>query len=120
MGNPLYQTVSGTVDANGDITLFLAGPGSGRVWQGTISITRGPLNTQFEVIIGGQQMGYVNSPGPGGPYQIFSNNSINLVASGALTGSMYTAILSGVDDPMEGATPYTGPIAVTSLSTGSP
>lgn len=120
MGNPLYQTASAVADANGNVEIYFNGPGSGRVWQGTISIILGPAGTRFTLVIGGQKFGVISSPGPGGPFQFLPNQSITLSASLVTPGDTFTAIISGVDDPEEGATPYTGPFAVTSVATGSP
>lgn len=120
MGNPLYQTTSAVADVNGNVDIYFAGPGSGRVWQGTISIILGPAGTDFVLTIGGQKFGVINSPGPGGPFQFLPNQSVNISASLVTPGTTFSAIISGVDDPQESATPYTGPFAVTSVSTGSP
>ncbi len=116
----LYQVASGTADANGNVSLVFNGPGSGRVWQGGISIVSGTVGTLFTLTIGGQPWGAINSPGPGGPYQVWSGQDIELSATKVKPGQSFVAVMSGVDDPENGVTPYTGPIAVSSVSTGSP
>ncbi len=116
----LYQTAYGVVDSIGKITLSMQGPPLNRVWQGTLSIIGSVLGVQFTVSIGNQASSIFFAPGPAGPYQLLHGQTISLTATGLISGTSYTAVFVGVDDPSEGATPYVGPIIAASGSSGAP
>lgn len=116
----LYQTASGTVDANGDLTIFFAGAGTGRTWQGSVSLINGTGGKTLNVFVGGQPYGTLSTPGPGGPYQLLENQSLTLTGSGLTVGTVFTAILAGVDEPKENASTYTGPTTSAQVTLGGP
>ncbi len=116
----LAQTGTGTADSNGDVTISFPIPMVNRTWQGTVSIVNAPAATQFNVKIGNQLYAILYAPGPAGPFQILSGQKLELTATGLTARTQYIAVLSGVDDPADNATPYTGPTAVTSITLGYP
>ena len=116
----LFQSSSATADANGNVSLAFPSAPQGRVWQGSISIIEGPAGQSFTLMVGGSKFGAITSPGPGGPYQFVSSQSISLTATLVTPGTTFVAVLSGTDDSVEAPTPYTGPVAVSTVSTGSP
>ena len=116
----LNQTAQGVATASGDVEISFPVPKMTRVWQGTVSVTNAPAGTSFTVSVGGQPAGVLYSPGPFGPIQVQSGLSLQLAATGLVSGTSYQAILLGVDDPIENPTPYTGPTAVTSITLGGP
>lgn len=117
----LYETATGVVNAAGGVSLTFNGPKLGRTWQGTVSILGAPVAQAFTLSVGAQAFGIVYAPGPCGPYQMLHGQAISLVATSGLTvGSTITLILSGVDDPSEKATPYTGPTSATAAAVATP
>jgi len=116
----LYQTLGATADSTGNCTMKINGPGFGRTWQGTVTILGSPQGTEWTISIGAQSFGQIYAPGPAGPYQLLTGQTLQLSASGLAVGTKCTAIFSGVDDPKEAATPYTGPTITTSVTLGGP
>lgn len=117
----LYETAVGTVNASGGVSLSFNGPKLGRTWQGTVSILGAPVSQAFTLSVGAQAFGTTYAPGPAGPFQMLRGQSLSLAATSGLTpGTVITAILSGVDDPSEKATPYTGPTSVTAAAVATP
>jgi len=117
----LYETATGLVNSSGGVILTFNGPRLNRTWQGTVSILGAPVSQVFTLSVGAQAFGMVYAPGPCGPYQMLLGQPLSLVAtSGLPVGTTVTAILSGVDDPSERATPYTGPTAVTAAAVATP
>jgi hypothetical protein len=123
----LYASQQGTIQANGSLTIDLLGPRFNRTWQGTITVLGAPSGTQFTINVGAQNFGLMYAPGPAGPFQLLTGQTLQLTATLPTTeaGALVTAILSGVDDPADRATPYTGPsipasVTVTSSASGGP
>jgi hypothetical protein len=116
----LYQTAQATADASGNASLKFPGPGLTRTWQGTVTILGSTQGTPWSISIGAQAFGLLYSPGPSGPYQLLSGQILTATTTGLMPGDQFTAILSGIDDPREEATPYTGPTIVTSVALGGP
>lgn len=116
----LYKTASATVAVDGSANISFNGPGFGRTWQGTVTILGSPQGTQWTISVGAQGFGESYAPGPAGPYQLLTGQTLTAAATGLTPGLQCTAILSGIDDPKENATPYTGPTIVTSVALGGP
>lgn len=112
----LYQTATVTTDAMGNAQLKFGPPRVNRIWQGTVQVLNSPQGTQWTVAVGLQQFGYLFAPGPAGPFQLLNGQTLTLTTTGLTPGDTYTAVLSGVDDPSENPSPYTGPTIVTSVS----
>jgi hypothetical protein len=109
---PLSQSVTGTADAAGSLTLKFPTPRVARIWQGTVSVTS-VSGIVWNVTIGGAFAGRLYAPGPAGPFQIQSGLQLAVSATGLSPGLPYTAVLLGTDDSVNNATPFTGPAALT-------
>ena len=105
----LYQIAQGVADANGNLTMTIRGPFLSRTWQGTISIIGAPQGSEFDVTVGAQLTGTMNAPGPAGPFQLLTGQNLVVTGVGLTVGLTCTLVLTGVDDPKENPTPYTGP-----------
>lgn len=116
----LYQTAQATADSGGNASFKFPGPGLTRTWQGTVTILGATQGTPWTISIGAQAFGILYAPGPSGPYQLLHGQILTATTAGLTAGAQFTAILSGVDDPSQEATPYTGPTIVTSVALGSP
>ena len=116
----LAQTAVGIANAGGGVTLKFPLPMVNRTWQGTVSLVNAPAGSVWQVNIGNQLYASMYAPGPAGPFQILSGQALSLVGAGLTAGTQYVAVLLGVDDPADDATPYTGPTAVTSITLGYP
>lgn len=111
----LYETASSIATLLGNVTLQFHGPGFGRTWQGTVSVLASPQGTEWTVSIGAQAFGVLNAPGPAGPYQLLTGQTITLTAAGLTAGVQYSAILSGGDYAKDEAPPYGGPTIVNAV-----
>lgn len=114
----LNQRVSGT-PVNNVVTLSFPAPPLNRTWQGSVTIPRALATDLWNVTIGGQLQAVVQGSGPFGPIQVVSRQVLQLVGTVTLT-TPYVAILSGIDDPADNATPFTGPTALPSAGLAFP
>lgn len=118
----LNETASAKANAAGNVVIKFNLPRLNRVWQGTIQTPDSPAGTAWSLSYGGQSVGLLYSPGPYGPVQILPSQQLVLTYSGGslVSGQSYSALLLGVNDPIDNPTPYTGPTSVTSVSLGAP
>jgi hypothetical protein len=110
----LNEYATSKSDGSGAVTLKFFAPPVGRVWQGTVTIPDASGLSLWTLSVGGQKFGNLGGPGPYGPLQAQSGQVIQLVGSGLLPASPYTAVLSGINDPQESPSLYTGPNALPS------
>jgi hypothetical protein len=110
----LNEYATSKSDGSGAVTLKFSAPPVGRVWQGTVTIPDASGSSLWTLSVGGQKFGNLGGPGPYGPLQAQSGQVIQLVGSGLLPASPYTAVLSGINDPQESPSLYTGPNALPS------
>jgi hypothetical protein len=110
----LNEYATSKSDGSGAVTLKFFAPPVGRVWQGTVTIPDASGSSLWTLSVGGQKFGNLGGPGPYGPLQAQSGQVIQLVGSGLLPASPYTAVLSGINDPQESPSLYTGPNALPS------
>jgi len=116
----LNETAQGVADANGNCVIKFKLPSMNRVWQGTIQTPDSVGGTAWSLSYGGQSVGLLYSPGPYGPVQVLPSQQLVLKATGLVAGQTYSALLLGVNDPIDNPTPYTGPTSVTSVSLEAP
>jgi len=112
----LYETASAKSDASGHCTIKFNLPHVNRVWQGTIQALDSPAGTLWAVSFGGNTFGNLYAPGPFGPIQVLPSQQVTMKATGLTASTLYSAILIGVNDPIDNPTPYTGPTSVTSVT----
>lgn len=116
---PLMSSKSATT-VFGDLTITFPLVPVGRTWQGSVSVPTAPPGAQISVAVGGITLGLMYAPGPFGPLQLLSGQSLSLTATGLPPGATYTAILSGIDEPSGSASPYFGPVPLPLTSFKSP
>jgi len=116
----LNETAQGVADASGNCVIQFKLPNVNRVWQGTIQTPDSIGGTAWSLSYGGQTVGLLYSPGPYGPVQVLPSQRLTLKATGLVAGQTYSALLLGVNDPIDNPTPYTGPTSVTSVSLEAP
>ena len=104
---PLNQRASGNPSA-GAVTISFPSPPIGRIWQGSLTIPGAASTDVWKVTLAYQLVAVVTGSGPFGPLQIQAGQVLSLAGTVSLT-TPYTAILSGIDDPADDASPYTGP-----------
>jgi hypothetical protein len=107
---PLNQRASGNPSA-GAVTISFPSPPIGRIWQGSLTIPGAASTDVWKVTLAYQLVAVVTGSGPFGPLQIQAGQVLSLAGTVSLT-TPYTAILSGIDDPADDASPYTGPAAL--------
>jgi hypothetical protein len=110
----LNEYATGPSDGLGTVTLSFSAPPVGRIWQGTVTIPDASGTSSWVLSVGGQKFGNLAGPGPYGPLQAQSGQIIKLVGSGLSLSIPYTAVLSGINDPQESPSLYTGPSALPS------
>ena len=114
----LHERASGT-PAAGAVTLSFPAPKLGRVWQGSVTIPSALGTDSWLLTIGGQLYANVGGAGPFGPVQVQGGQVLSLVGTVSGTAPMI-AVLSGIDDPNDAMSPYTGPIALPGAGTTFP
>lgn len=114
---PLNQRASGT-PAAGAVTLSFPSPKIGRIWLGSVTIPNALGTDVWLVTVGGQLCATVTGSGPFGPLQIQGGQVLALTGTVGLI-TPYVAVLSGIDDPADNPTAFTGPAALASVSAPS-
>jgi hypothetical protein len=113
----LYETSSGTVDANGNLTFTISGPRITRTWLGSLTFVGLPGGTLINVSVGAQAYGQMSAPGPGGLFELLHGISLVATTSGLTPGLQATMVLAGADFPANQAPPYFGPSLITATAT---
>ena len=110
----LNEIETGTASASGSLTLTFPAARLNRTLQGSVTVAGSAPGTVWSVLVGGQQIGTLFAPGPFGPVQILSGQSLSVSAIGTLApGQAYSATVQGIDDPAATPSPYSGPVSVT-------
>ncbi len=101
MSQPVRQPFVAVSDASGNATFSCGSPAAGTRWTVTIQIPLAPSTASTQLAISGLVVGSFSGPGPYGPVQIHSPESLTLTVSGLTPSTSYTAVLTGILDKGE-------------------